>query len=128
MKSIIEINKALGHFKARSAWSKGVLLYAYDLLENLEWLDDEDLVVAESNKKLFINCLMNGASNWYDYSEGGCSFCYDGQIAARLCNSSELKRTHNGLINPNKYETWLEVQSRALYQASELLWKIAKEV
>lgn len=125
---MIEINKALGHYKARSAWSKGVLLYAYDLLENLECLDDEDLELAESNKKLFVQFLLCGAPNWYDYSEGGCSLCYDGQIAARLCNSSELKRTHNGLRNPNKYETWLEVQARALYQASEILWKIVKEV
>lgn len=128
MKSIITINQALGTIKARSAWTKGVLLYAYDLLENLEWFDDEDLELAESNKKLFIAALMNGASNWYEYSEGGCSLIYDGQIAARLCTRSELKRTKNGLNNPNRYETWLDVQGRALYQASEILWNIVKEV
>ena len=86
MKSIITINQALGQIKTRSSWSKGVLLYAYDLLENLEWFDDEDLEFVESNKKLFVKSLMNGAANWYDYSEVGCSLIYDGQIAARLCN------------------------------------------
>ena len=128
MKTITTINQALGTIKARSAWSKGVLLYAYDLLENLSYMDDEDLEFIESNKKLFIRALMNGAANWYDYSEGGASLCYDQAIAARLCNKTELKRTNNGLRNPNKYESWLEVQARALFQASEMLWNITKEV
>ena len=60
---------------------------------------------------------LNGANNWHQYSWGGCSLCYDKQIAERVCTPSELKRKHGGAYEPNSRETWLDVQARALYQA-----------
>lgn len=42
---------------------------------------------------------------------------YDGDIAAALCNPSELKKTRNGERRPNSQEEWLDVQARALRQA-----------
>jgi hypothetical protein len=39
-------------------------------------------------------------------------------IAERLCTPSELKKTRHGDRKPNSREEWLDVQARALYQAS----------
>ena len=111
-----EIIKALEKEKARSAWSKGVIQYAFDILDNME-----DGEVTEKN-------LLNGADNWKQYSKGGCSLVYDGDICHRLCTPSEIKKTHNGERRPNSYETWMDVQARALYQAARLIMKIKKEV
>lgn len=96
--------KAIG-YTTRSAWKKGVVAYAEELLEN------------GSDR-------LNGAKDWKHYSYSGCALCYDVDIAARLSNATELKRTNGGLKAPNAKETWLDVQARALYQANELLKKL----
>lgn len=130
MKTINQIRKGLAESKARSAWARGVKVYAYELLGDLEnfiesgYVDCDD---ALSNFNMFDTILLNGAYDWYDYSFGGCSLIYDTAIAQRLCNNTELKITKNGHRYPNKRETWLEVQARALHQASRLLWQIYKE-
>ena len=98
---------------AKSAWSRGVNAYAIELIESVTHEELEKVDTLESLEKL----LLNGARNWKEYSYGGCSLIYDGDIAKRLCNSSELKRTDNGRKEPNKSENWLDVQARALYQA-----------
>lgn len=104
----------------RSAWSKGVTAYAHDLVDTLNeaitdgYFDVDDL----GAPKLLERALLNGAEDWSQYSWGGCSLCYDGQIAERLCTPSELKKTRNGERRPNSREEWLDVQARALYQAS----------
>ena len=76
-----------------------------------------------SNSRTLREALLNGADNWNQYSYGGCSLIYDGDIAERLCNPSELKKTRNGERNPNSRETWLDVQARALGKASYLIIK-----
>ena len=60
---------------------------------------------------------MNGAMDWEDYSYGGCSLIYDGDIAERLCTPSELKKKDGGRLAPNSQESWLDVQTIALRQA-----------
>lgn len=91
--------------KARSAWKKGVALYAIDLLDDLE------------TRKITKENLLNGAKNFKDYSYSGLSLIYDEDICKRLCNNTEKKLTKNGEKMPNKNENWLDVQARALYQA-----------
>ena len=104
--------------KVRSAWDKGVKEYALELLEELE----ENYGIDElCNKNLVKRALLNGASNWSEYSWGGCSYIYNGDIAERLCNNTELKITKNGTIRPNKREEWLDVQARALFQAEIMI-------
>ena len=104
----------------RSAWERGVGVYASDLLDSVSesieggWSDPD---ILESPLTLD-RAMLNGAQNWNEYSWGGCALCYDGQIAERLCNPSELKRTHNGQRRPNSREEWLDVQTRALHQAA----------
>ena len=36
--------------------------------------------------------LLNGASDWNQYSWGGCSLIYNSDIAERVCSPSKLKR------------------------------------
>ena len=53
---------------------------------------------------------------------------YDGDIAERLCCPSELKKTRNGERRPNSREEWLDVQARALRQASYMVRRAAFHV
>ena len=112
-----DIIDALESRKARSAWSRGVKNYAIDLVDEL---DDCANLTKEK--------LLNGARNWTEYSFGGCAFIYDARIAEALCTPSELKAKRGGDLQPNSNETWLDVQARALFQASNLILKIAKKM
>ena len=100
-----------------SAWRKGVKIYAVELMEESE-LSEGDF----DNVKLLEKALLNGAQDWTQYSEGGCSLVYDADIAERLCTPSELKKKDGGRLDPNKSEGWIGVQSRAIRQA----WSIIK--
>lgn len=95
----------------KSAWDKGVELYAAELVESLE---ENKLEATKEN-------LLNGAKDWREYSYGGCSLIYDADIAERLCSPSELKRVRGGDRQPNGRETWLDCQARALYQAARIV-------
>lgn len=116
------IKNAIENSKARSAWSKGVKDFALDLLENIRDLNGREV---ETRKELE-TALLNGALNWSEYSWGGCALIYDGDIAARLCSPSEFRRTRGGEWRPNRRESWLDVQARALYQAFRLICRAAE--
>lgn len=120
MKTIDEIRRELESRSDRSAWDKGVTEYALELLEPLE--ENRNYNPAELKTK-----LLNGADNWDQFSYGGSALIYDCDIAERLCNPSELKKTRNGERNPNARETWLDVQSRALFQACNRIIKIVRK-
>ena len=126
MKTIDEVRKELEARKDRSAWDKGVTIYAIELLDELE----ENREFNKADKYLhpleLKAELLNGADNWNAYSWGGCALIYDTDIAERLCTPSELKRKHNGELRPNSREEWLDVQTRALYQASRRIINIAR--
>ena len=105
---------------ARSAWSKGVRGFAIDLFAR----------TAEGKNEIEIlnitkNDLLNGADDWNQFSYGGCRLVNDGEIAESLCTPSELKRKKGGELPPNSYETWLDVQARALRQAS---WEVLRAI
>ena len=106
-----ELLNKLNERTDRSAWDKAVTLYAYELVESLEVEEiPEDFT---EFKKL----MLNGASDWSQYSWGGSSLIYDCDIAKRTCTPSELKKTKGGERRPNSREEWLDVQARALSQA-----------
>ena len=98
----------------KSAWQKGVEMYAEELLEQFHWNYEEGEEITEKK-------LLNGAENWEQYSWGGSALIYDYEIAERLCNPSELKKTKGGERRPNAREEWLDTQARALYQAARLI-------
>jgi hypothetical protein len=103
-----------------SKWNDGVNVYMQELQE---FLAENKLAATEEN-------MLNGARNWNEYSYGGSSLIADYDIAARLATPSEIKsRTRKdgnlGLL-ANANETWLDVQARALYQASHKILRSAK--
>ena len=106
-----EVRVNIEGIKAQSAWARGVKATALELLEDT---DHYGLPISEEN-------LLNGADDWQHYSEGGCSLIYDYDIAERYCTPSELKRCKGGERMPNAQENWIELQARALYQASRLI-------
>lgn len=120
-------NKVIARIEAltpKSAWSRGVKVYALELLDET-WVKLEGL---KSHSEIRTH-LLNGADTWTQYSEGGCSLIYNGDIAERLCTPSELKRNKDGERNPNSRETWLDVQARALWQACRLIFnEVTKEL
>jgi hypothetical protein len=111
-----EISARIKATKSRSAWSRGVKLYALELLESLE-SDGTGYTSA---------ALLNGAENWRAFSYGGGSLIYDADIAGRISTPSELKRKKGGDLPPKAGETWLDCQSRALNQASHLIAKLSR--
>lgn len=125
MKNINEIRTIIENTKTRSAWNTGVKAYALELVDGLEYTlsYNED---ALCNERMLHKALLDGASSWNEYSYGGCSLIYDREIAERLCNATELKRTRNGERKPNSREEWLDTQARALYQAERMIIKAAQ--
>lgn len=109
--------------KKRSAWDRGVIAYAHDILDTVE-----NAGYIPETKEELIDAMLNGAhedrkrnadifDHWSVASWGGSYLAYDGDIAKRLCSPSELKKCRNGERKPNFREEWLDVQTRALYQA-----------
>lgn len=107
--------------KARSAWDKGVKAYALDLCENIE--NAKKVIPGKVEKT-----LLCGASNWRQYSYGGCAYVCDEEIAEALCSPSTLKRCtlKDGSIREkaNARETWLDLQARALFLACRLIKRL----
>ena len=104
--------------KCRSAWSKGVKEYAYMLLDNI--FNDSDYK-SITNRQSLHEALLDGASDWKRFSYGCCALVLNEDIAKTLCSPSELKKCKNGMLRPNKQEQWLDVQTRALCQAENLI-------
>jgi hypothetical protein len=107
--------------KPRSAWEHGVKEYEKELLDTVPC--DHSFGDCDADMRL----LLNGAEDWLQYSEGACSLVYNRDIAERLCNPSELRRTDHGRLAPNSRETWIDVQARALRQAARnILQRVAE--
>ena len=126
MKTIEEVRKELKARKDRSAWDKGVTIYALELLDDLEEsrrFNNADMYIHPLELKAE---LLNGADSWDAYSWGGSALIYDCDIAERLCTPSELKRTRNGERRPNSREEWLDAQARALHQAARRIQNAAR--
>lgn len=126
MKTINEVHKELENRKDRSAWDKGVTVYALELLDELE----ENREYNKADKYLhpleLKAELLNGADSWDAYSWGGSALIYDSDISERLCTPSELKKTRNGERRPNSREEWLDTQARALFQAANRIIRAAR--
>ena len=121
---IIELmQKSIDCISPRSAWGRGVKLYACELLDSLaecvEWAYKDGEPSPLESRETVRAALLNGAEDWSQYSWGGCSLIYNGDIAERLCSPSELKRKRGGELPPNAAEDWLDVQARALRRAAQ---------
>jgi len=118
----------LRDYRPRSAWDRGVRDYAIELVDNLQYLYADDF----ESPAVVERALLNGAQDWQQYSEGGCSLFYDQDIAERLCSPSELRRVtyKNGQIRDmaNSRENWIDVQARALDQAARLIMRTVRSI
>lgn len=113
--------------KDRSAWGRGVNAYALELVEELK----ERAAYEGRNPEPGKECrewMLNGAQDWDQYSWGGSSLIYDGDIAERLCTPSELKKTRHGERRPNSREEWLDTQARALTQACNRVARVYRSI
>lgn len=119
------LKNAINTSSARSAWARGVKAYALDLVEKLEYRAGYEERKPYNMKELR-RWMLNGAADWTQYSEGGCALIYNRDIARRLCTASELKKTDDGRKDPNPRESWIDVQTRALYQAAWLIESLIK--
>lgn len=106
------ILESIASIKPTSAWRRGVKAYALELVESAE----EHLT-----RENLSEVVLNGAQDWRQYSEGGCALIYDTDIAERLCSPSELRKVRGGERQPSPRDTWLDVQTRALRQAAEMI-------
>lgn len=103
----------------RSAWQKGVRLYAHELAGNLFYWTSQGKYLhgmEEAERR-----ARQDEPSWKEYSWSGLSLDLNEDIAERLCTPSELRRCKWGLREPNSKEAWLDVQARALSQAWEML-------
>ena len=116
-----DVREVITNASPRSAWGKGVQAYALELLDNYEDAVKRAEDNGEAIPRLSEAVLLNGATDWKQYSWGGSSLIYNADIAERLCSPSELKRCKGGERNPNGRKQWLDVQARALYQAKNSL-------
>lgn len=136
--TINELIKKIEAAKPRGAWSKGVKSYALWMLES-GYIDGirpaDSLTLGELVNRcgyMFIKIGMFHSQAWNaakETSEGGCFHIYNWQIAQQLCSPSELRkcqRKDGSYRNPNSRENWLDVQTRAIYQALLLIQKEAK--
>ena len=121
------MTKELEARKDRSAWNKGVTLYAFELVEELKERAEYEGRNPEPGKECR-EWMLNGAQDWNQYSWGGCSLIYDSDIAERLCCPSELKKTRNGERRPNSREEWLDTQARALHQAASRVMSLYRSI
>lgn len=128
---IIDIQNKLKTFNPKSAWKKGVKTYALEIVEEYisggAWNGVEitdvrqvlDYTYTKDEKLLNIVRTM---------SEGGSFLIYNEDIAERLCTRSELLHaTHkDGSLreHANARESWLDVQSRAVYQAACMIRRV----
>ena len=113
--------------KDRSAWNKGVTLYAWELLDEIQERTNYEHKEPENAAELK-EYALNGAESWEEYRWGGSALIYNGDIAERLCSPSELKKTRNGERRPNSREDWLDTQARALSQAYNRIRRIFQDM
>lgn len=68
---------------------KAVTEYAMELLENMENMveyeaSNGDKLDGDNRMYFDENIVLDGAENWYKYSEGGCSLIYNRDIIRRI--------------------------------------------
>lgn len=122
---------ALEARKNRSAWGKGVNVYALELLDDLAEAAEGGYIPTDAAELLkpraMRAAMLNGADDWHAYSWGGSGLICNNDIAARLCCPSELRKTRNGERRPNSREEWLDTQARALSQAANRAFKAYRD-
>ena len=124
--NIEQLKQEIEKEKTRSAWSKGVKNYCFEIVENIKnsyKYNGEDLKSFdfESLRKI----ALNGADDWNHYSWSGCSLIYNGDILEALFCPSIVKRYENS-DEVNGVDL-LDYQARALRVAMNKIYHKIKE-
>lgn len=120
MTSIAKIKNFIKNEPCRLHWERAVKDYA---LEMIDQCDEKDIT---SYKQLLNHADINNMTDYAiarNLSEGGCFEICNADIAKRLCTPSQLKRytRKDGTVRDLTRESWLDAQTRAVYQAILLL-------
>ena len=126
MATVEQVREAIKEKKALSAWNKGVKLYMLEFLDNVK--ENRKLTETDELKPVEVEALLNGARDWQQYSEGGCSLVYDEDICRRLCSPSLQKKKKDGELPPTSREVWIDVQARALGNAARRFIRLANSM
>ena len=117
--NITELKNKLGEEQkhARGAYQKAIYQYAFELCENIA---DNYITTAEELEHLenitnLKERALNGASDWEQYSWGGCSLCYNYDILSRLFCKSIVKKYKNADTVRGRH--LLDYQAAALSKA-----------
>lgn len=114
----------------RSKWTRGVQIAADELLEKLGGRICGVPTAEELWERLIVPTAvpLSAHNRAYEFARlwsfGGCALICDEDIAERYSTHAEirrLRRADGSLRQPNREETWLELQARALHQAMESL-------
>ena len=94
--NIKQLENEIEKEKVNSAWSKGVINYCFEIIDNIK---DSYYYHGEDLKNLDFKSLqkmaLNGADDWNHYSWGGCSLVYSRDILAALFSPSIVKKYEN---------------------------------
>lgn len=122
-RSIGEIYEAIHAIPARSAWEKGVINYADELLKAYlgnRGLSLEDIHVRIG--KITEADLLRGAPNWERYSRGGMALVSNEDICRQLCTKAVFKKKMAGQVPPSAGgRDWLDFQVTALTEAAKIV-------
>lgn len=129
-----------GDTRILSAWQKGVISYACEMIENIQSdsIMNKEEIAERHPVSDFLNHveLRNVAiyGNWdfetwkrvnkicSDVSYGGKFEIYDGEVVKRLCPPWVQKAYNNGKFqNGFKNRAWLDRQAKAIFQAIKLI-------
>ena len=127
--NIQAVANEVNNTKTRSAWSKGVKVYAFHILAQFEeWrrFNEANGDAPEMDERT----ALNGARDWAQWSYGGCGLVYDYNIALTLCPASEREKWHiRGCPNmATPRETWFDVEARAARQAWRMIAEAVRKV
>ena len=106
----------------RSCWSRGVASLIRDYGEDVLGEHDGEIISARDFYKLW-NC---GNDSLRDAVYAGSFDIWNYDIAKRLCTPSGLKKSNEGMRNPNKRQNWLDLELIAVQQAMYKSFAIMK--
>ena len=134
--TIAELETKIAGNVPKSTWERGVKSYALEMLENVEdttapacTLTLGQLINHVGYNSVKIGMFANQYNACQEVSWGGNFEIYNGDIAERLASPTEIKkctRKDGSLRNPNSRESWLDVQTRAIWQAIMLIQRNAR--
>ena len=122
----------------RSQWKKAVKIYEKELYESLSEKSDKALVKAfafahyDEIKRHINDLLLNGAKSWDDFSRGGCSLCYNGEIEERILPPSQRGKYGSDRVLAMQAEALREAAANIAYKLAPVVdwnesrgWRIA---